>query len=363
MGWDWRGGQREQLLLWHGGTWRGRVPIFGFPRFHHLFRIFFRSASHPQATSKIGENPKFQGSFLHHDISKYHFSSSARELELAQPMPHPGHGGGPLTTNLAESWGVKPESDCDTLWHPQKRKELKDLAYRNIQGIFTVLIPQIRYKTYRVQTYMSEIHLLCESCNATYHVLVPLCASGLQDFIHIVTGVEAARLTVLGIRQMSRLDVLKRKQQKRAPFFGAGYGPVWVHFFFFLGEMFPDLIYRYSCVVRWCYFDVVSRCSISFDALCDFSVFLPNHFAWQVLITYDMIHDSKPVYIEVRFVYHSHPEVCVQPTWYIWYTPSTYCRNDMAKHQSISGEDGDQQLCSRDCHFSGLGVSSNLNMQ
>ena len=73
-----------------------------------FFDFFFRSASYPQATSKIGENPKFQWSFLHHDIS-------AGELELAQPMPHPGHGGGPLTTNLAESWGVKPESDCDIL--------------------------------------------------------------------------------------------------------------------------------------------------------------------------------------------------------------------------------------------------------
>lgn len=184
--------------------------------------------------------------------------------------------------------------------------------------------------------------------------------SGLQDFIHIVTGVEAACLTVLGIRQMSRLDVLKRKQQKRAPSFWCWIWSGVILHFFSGGRCFLILFTDSSCLVRWCYFDVVSHCSISFDALCDFSVFLPNHFAWQVLITYDMIHDSKPVYIDVRFVYHSHPEVCVQPTWY---TPSTYCRNDMAKHQSISGEDGDQQLCSRDCHFSGLGVSNDLNMQ
>lgn len=90
-----------------------------------------------------------------------------------------------------------------------------------------------------------QIIFVCESCNATYHVVAPLCASGLQDFIHIVTGVEAARLTVLGIRQMSRLDVLKRKQQKKAPCFGVDMvrGDFVFQFFF----MFLDLVHCMVC--------------------------------------------------------------------------------------------------------------------
>lgn len=128
MGWDWRSGQREQLLLWLGGTWRGSVPIFGSPRFQH--------SSHPW-------------NFVHHDIS-------ARQL--AQPMPYPGHGGGPLTTNLAESWG---ELWSQWLWHivtPSKteRAEGSGLQEYNriyIQVIFTVFTVLIPHIPYRVQDY------------------------------------------------------------------------------------------------------------------------------------------------------------------------------------------------------------------
>ena len=118
---------------------------------------------------------------------------------------------------------------CDT----PKSGKLEDLAYRNIQGIFTVLFPQVTYKTYRVQTYMSEIQFL----------------SGLQDFIHIVTGVEAARLTVLGIRQMSRLDVLKRNR-KGHPFFGADMVQCDFTFFFGGRRCFLILFTDSSCLVR-----------------------------------------------------------------------------------------------------------------
>ena len=81
--------------------------------------IFFESFSdqllirkrHPKLVKILS----FSGAFFIMTSASTIFSSSARELELAQPMPHPGHGGGPLTTNLAESWGVKPESDCHIL--------------------------------------------------------------------------------------------------------------------------------------------------------------------------------------------------------------------------------------------------------
>ena len=95
----------------------------------------------------------------------------------------------------------------------------------------------------------------------------------------------------------------------------------------------------------WCRFTWL----MLLDVLCDQKVvFLPKplwmtiwytlHGVKQVLIIYDRI--SK-----MCKICESHPAGGLCPANIV--TPPAYCRNDMAKHQSISGEDGDQQLCSK----------------
>jgi len=60
------------------------------------------------------------------------------------------------------------------------------------------------------QALWAEIDVVDRGNNFSCHGGGPL-TTNLADFIHIVTGVEAARLTVLGIRQMSRNDMAKHQ--------------------------------------------------------------------------------------------------------------------------------------------------------
>ncbi len=103
-------------------------------------------------------------------------------------------------------------------------------------------------------------------------------------------------------------------------------------------------------MVCWCYFDVVSPCSMLFDVLCDQKVvFLPNHFGWQfdtLCMGWNRFWSSMTWSAKIYKICLSHPAGGLCPANII-ITPPAYCRNEMAKHQSISGEDGDQQLCSK----------------
>ena len=237
---------------------------------------------------------------------------------------------------------------------------------------------------------MSEIQIVfvCESCNTTYHVLPDVI-----DSLRILDEISISYIYIMicseywhgkfagwfwkprSCRTSSTLSLgwklpvspswafekcqgwmfQNECNRKGHPFLVLIWSGVISCFTFFKRHFSWSWSLYGMLMLFWCRFTLfdVIWCSLwsfcfSFKPLCMTGF---DHMTWFMIAT---------MYKDVRFVHHSHPEVCVQPTWY---TPSTYCRSDMAKHQSISGEDGDQQLCSRDCHFCGLDVSSNLDMQ